>query len=89
MKQVFFCYKYPAKITSTRIHKFLCVAVAISRWKPALSRDITLKIPLMKAFYNRLLAIRNVSSDEFPQALSIILMVFFVVFGTASLLLLL
>jgi hypothetical protein len=43
----------------------------------------------MKAFYNRILAIRNVSSDEFPQALSIILMAFFIVFGAASLFLLL
>jgi hypothetical protein len=38
----------------------------------------------MKTFYNRIRAIRNVSSDEFPQSLSILLIIFFVLFGTAS-----
>jgi hypothetical protein len=43
----------------------------------------------MKAFYKRILAVRNVSSDEFPQALSILLVIFFLIFGTASMFLLL
>ncbi len=43
----------------------------------------------MKTLYKRILAVRNVSSDEFPQGLSIVLMIFFVLFGTVSMFLLL
>jgi hypothetical protein len=43
----------------------------------------------MKTFYKRILAVKDVSSDEFPQGLSIVLMIFFLLFGAASLLILL
>jgi hypothetical protein len=47
------------------------------------------KIQFMKTLYKRILAVRNVSSEDFPQGLSILLMIFFLLFGTASLFLLL
>ncbi len=43
----------------------------------------------MKTIYNRLRAIRDVSSEDFPKGLSLLLVLFFLVFGAASLLLLL
>jgi hypothetical protein len=43
----------------------------------------------MKTLVKRIRAIRNVASEDFPQALSIILMIFFLLFGTASMFLLL
>lgn len=42
----------------------------------------------MKTFYKLILAVKDVSSDEFPQALSIVLMIFFLLFGAVSLLIL-
>jgi hypothetical protein len=38
----------------------------------------------MKTIYKRILAVRDVTSDEFPQGLSIVLMIFFLLFGAAS-----
>lgn len=43
----------------------------------------------MKTFYNRIRAVRNVASEDFPQGLSILLILFFLLFGTASMFLLL
>jgi hypothetical protein len=43
----------------------------------------------MKTLYKHIRAVRNVSSDEFPQALSILLLIFFLVFGTACMFMLL
>lgn len=42
----------------------------------------------MKKVYENISAVKNVYSEKFPQALSILLILFFVVFGTASLFLL-
>jgi hypothetical protein len=43
----------------------------------------------MKTLYKRILAVRNVSSEEFPQGLALVMIIFFLVFGTASMFLLL
>jgi hypothetical protein len=43
----------------------------------------------MKTLYKRILAVRNVSSEEFPQGLSIVMIIFFLLFGAASMFLLL
>jgi len=43
----------------------------------------------MKPIFNMIRAVNNISSDEFPKALSILLIVFFVVFGIASMYILL
>jgi hypothetical protein len=43
----------------------------------------------MKTIYKRILAVRDVKSDEFPQGLSIVMMIFFLLFGVASMFLLL
>ena len=39
----------------------------------------------MKTIYQRIRAVKNVSSEHFPQGLSIVLMLFFLVFGAISL----
>jgi hypothetical protein len=43
----------------------------------------------MKTMYERLRALGNVYSDKFPQGISFVLIVFFILFGTASLVMLL
>lgn len=43
----------------------------------------------MKTLYKRILAVKDVSSPDFPQGLSIVLMIFFLLFGAASMLILL
>jgi hypothetical protein len=43
----------------------------------------------MKTLYKRILAVRNVSSEDFPQGLSLLMLIFFLLFGTASMFLLL
>ena len=43
----------------------------------------------MKTIYKRILAVRNVASEDFPQGLSIVMMIFFILFGAASMLMLL
>lgn len=43
----------------------------------------------MKTLYKRILAVRNVASEEFPQGLALIMIIFFVLFGTVSMFLLL
>ena len=43
----------------------------------------------MKTMYENLRAIKDFKSDKFPQGLNILLMLFFIVFGAASLFLLL
>lgn len=39
----------------------------------------------MKTIYERIRAVRDVYSEHFPQGLSILLMLFFLVFGAVSL----
>jgi hypothetical protein len=39
----------------------------------------------MKAIYERIRAVRDIYSDYFPQGLSILLMLFFLLFGAVSL----
>ena len=43
----------------------------------------------MKTIYERIRAVKNVYSEHFPEGLSILLILFFIVFGTISLLILL
>lgn len=43
----------------------------------------------MKTIYKRIRAVKNVSSEHFPEALSLLLVVFFIVFGSLSLYILL
>ena len=43
----------------------------------------------MKTMYERLRAVKNIYSDKFPQGLSILLVLFFLIFGSVSLLVLL
>jgi hypothetical protein len=38
----------------------------------------------MKTMYERLRAVKDVYSDKFPQGLSLLMMLFFIVFGAAS-----
>jgi len=39
----------------------------------------------MKTIYERIRAVRNIYSEHFPEGLSILLVLFFIVFGTLSL----
>jgi len=45
--------------------------------------------PYMKTMYERLRSIQNFYSEKFPQGLSLALILFFIVFGAASLFMLL
>jgi hypothetical protein len=43
----------------------------------------------MKTIYERIRAVKNVYSEHFPEGLSILLLLFFIIFGTLSLYILL
>jgi len=43
----------------------------------------------MKTFYERIRAVKDIYSEHFPAGLSILLVMFFIVFGTISLFVLL